>query len=161
MLLFLFAALAVTAEGATMYKWVDERGITHYSDNAPASQQKAQELREKPTSSDVIIKGAQPERKSWQEQEKEFQQRQEERKNAEAQEAARKKNESTEKQSNCKRAKDELSRLVATTPRIKLRGFVPLVDPDPETGNELETMNNAERSIRIKIAEEEIKRWCN
>lgn len=155
---FLVFALALTAESATMFKWVDKSGVTHYSDNPPAGQ-KTQELQVKPIPSNAIQKDSKPEAKSWQQQEREFQKRQNARRNAEAQEAARKKNESAEKQSNCKRAKNELARLMAIVPRIKLRGFVPLVEVEKD--NALETMNNAERSIRIHMAEEEIKKWCD
>jgi hypothetical protein len=37
-LLFLAAIVAVGAIGGTLYKWVDERGVTHYSDTPPPGQ---------------------------------------------------------------------------------------------------------------------------
>ena len=150
--------LAMAAIGATLYKWIDEKGVTHYSETPPPGG-KARELKVKPTPPDAGAEGSKPEAKSWQQQEKEFKQRQETREKAAAQEAERKKIESAGKQSNCKKAKDELAWLLTIEPRIKRRGFSPLTDP--ATGKEIETMNNAERITRIQLAEEEIKKWCN
>lgn len=70
-LVLLFLVVASLAAG--IYKWVDEKGVTHYSD-APPSTRKARELDIPSTPRD----GAQsqgPAAKSWQEQELEFRQR--------------------------------------------------------------------------------------
>ena len=74
---------AVTVMGADLYKWVDEEGVTHYSDT-PAGQQKAQKLDIKP----VLTPGpevAKPLPKTWQEQEQELQKHRAERERKERQ----------------------------------------------------------------------------
>ncbi len=68
---------AVTVFGAGVYKWVDEEGVTHYSD-VPTREKKARELDIKP----VLTPGpevAKPLPKTWQQQEQEFQKRRAER----------------------------------------------------------------------------------
>ena len=162
LLLFLVSVLAMATMGAVIYKWVDEKGVTHYSQTPPPNK-KAQELQVRPAAPDAGMEGSNPKAKSWQQKEKEFRQHQEDRERALAQEEARKKAESTEKQSNCKKAKDELTRLVSIAPMIKGRAGIVLLT-DPATGKKIKkevgTMDNAERSIRIQIAEEDIKKWC-
>lgn len=158
LLLLVVAMLAMVTIGATIYKWVDEQGVTHYSETPPPSR-KAKELPVQPAPPDAGMEGSKPEAKSWQQQEKEFKQRQEAREKTDTQEETRKDVESTERQSNCKKAKDELARLLATKPLVKKRDFVPL--RVPETGKAVETMNNAERSAGIERAEEEMEKWCN
>jgi type IV secretory pathway VirB10-like protein len=46
-LLLVLLPIATAILGATLYKWVDERGVTHYSETPPAKQ-KAQEIRIQP-----------------------------------------------------------------------------------------------------------------
>ena len=158
--LFLVPILAMATIGAVIYKWVDEKGVTQYT-QTPPPKKKAQEIQVRPATPDAGMEGSSPKAKSWQQDEIEFKQRREDRERAEAQEAARKKAESTEWQSNCKKSKDELARLLAIAPMIKGRHFVPSRDPAPGEKKWVGTMDNAERSIRIKTAEEDIKKWCN
>jgi hypothetical protein len=71
------ACLAPAAAGQQIYKWVDEKGATHYT-SAPPPGGKAQAIRADPASG---RSSAEP--KSWKEQEIEFRARQVERAEAE------------------------------------------------------------------------------
>lgn len=55
----LLLILAVVTAGATIYKWVDEKGVTHYSQTPPAKQ-KAQEIQAPPLPS-AATEGSKPE----------------------------------------------------------------------------------------------------
>lgn len=90
--LLILTLLPVVALGSTIFKWVDEKGVTHYSETKPTTQE-AREIRAQP-SSPAAAESGKPPRKSWQEQELEFQQRQIDRQQAtkkqeEKEEAAR------------------------------------------------------------------------
>lgn len=85
--LFLVLAWITCASwAASIYKWVDEKGITHFSEIPPTTQ-KAEEIRGPADPSAEA--GGKPPAKNWQEQETEFRKRQLDR-----QEAARKQEES-------------------------------------------------------------------
>ena len=72
LMLFLALLLGAAAFGATVYKWVDEHGVTHYSDQAPPKQD-AQKI-ETPTT--PATEGTEaPSGDSWREREEEFQER--------------------------------------------------------------------------------------
>ena len=66
---FAFAA----AMGGGIYKYVDEKGVTHYSDRPPGDR-KPIEIETPPPATEPA-----PEAKSWQDQEREFQQRRQQR----------------------------------------------------------------------------------
>ena len=75
LLLVITALIAAAAVGATMYKWVDEHGVTHYSD-APPAKQKPQRLEPQTTpASPATETTAPPSTKSWREKDEEFKQR--------------------------------------------------------------------------------------
>lgn len=153
----LILTLGIAVIGSAVYKWVDEEGVTHYSERPPSGR-KAKELPIKSVPSEVGEEGARTKPKSWQQQEQEFKQRQEIRGQAEAREDARIQAQAAEQASSCKKTREELAWLLTVKPKIKGREFVPLTDP--VTGKEVETMNNAERSTRIQSAEEAIEKWC-
>jgi len=73
-LLFLAALITAAAVAATMYKWVDEKGVTHYSD-APPPNQKSQRLDTQAAPPPTSTEGATPPGESWQKKEEEFKQR--------------------------------------------------------------------------------------
>jgi len=85
-LLLVLYLVTVGTLGATIYKWVDEKGITHYSETRPPKQ-KAQEIQVQPTPPAGAESGK-PAAKSSQEQELEFRKR-----HAERQEAAKRQEE--------------------------------------------------------------------
>ena len=58
LLLFVMLMLVVATIGATVYKWVDETGITHYS-NMPAPGNKAEKVNIAPPPSKEVIEEAQ------------------------------------------------------------------------------------------------------
>jgi Domain of unknown function (DUF4124) len=75
--MLLLAGLALAALASGIYKWVDEKGVTHYSD-APPPTQKAQEL-PMPSAPPRVPLAAQPAGKNWPEQELGFRKRHAER----------------------------------------------------------------------------------
>ena len=105
-IVLLSLALLPLAAAAQMYKWVDEKGVTHFSENPPADGTKATtvEPRVTPPSGPVAPpKGTNSE--SWRSQESEFKKRQIERgqrDQAEAREAA-------QKQERCDEARRKLA----------------------------------------------------
>ena len=70
----LLLILAVATVGATIYKWVDEKGVTHYSETPPPKQ-KAQKIQAPPPPPSTTTEGGKPAPKTWQEKEQEFQKR--------------------------------------------------------------------------------------
>jgi hypothetical protein len=87
--LILAAALAVSAQASaqTMYKWVDEKGVTHFSGDPPPEGTKGQKFEPKvtPPSSSVAPPVESPDK--WKGQEAEFRKRQVERSQQEAADA--------------------------------------------------------------------------
>ena len=121
----LACALAATVAHGAVYKWVDDQGVTHYSEKPPPGR-KAGQLRiqpPRPSSAPEAGAGA-PAAKSWQEKEAEFQQRRV------AEEQARMKREQQERRSaaeqrrNCILARQNLHALEEQRPvyRINERG---------------------------------------
>ena len=78
----------VAVIGAGIYKWVDEKGVTHYSETPPPAQQSQQVPIETPAQ--PAPRGEVPGTRTWQQLEQEFQQRRIERELAEKEEAAQK-----------------------------------------------------------------------
>jgi len=73
------AAFACAAGAQTMYKWVDEKGTTHFSESPPPDGKKATKVEPKvtPPSAPVAAPKSNPEK--WREQEADFRRRQLER----------------------------------------------------------------------------------
>jgi len=151
--------LSVTAAvGDTVYKWVDERGVTHYSQTPPPKQKpQTRELESSPPSQ--TTKGDRTVSDEWRENNAEFDRKWKERKKAEEAEAESAAKASSDRLAQCERARAELARLIATKPAIRGRPTISL--RDPKTGQEVELMNNAERTMRIHQAEDDIRKWCD
>ena len=80
-LLFALSFFALVAVGATLYKWQDDHGVTHYSETPP-SDRKAKAISLQPAP--PISSGENPPAtKSWQEKDIEFRKRRAERQEAE------------------------------------------------------------------------------
>ena len=80
-LLFALSFFALVAVGATLYKWQDDHGVTHYSETPP-SDRKAKAISLQPAP--PISSGENPpDTKSWQEKDIEFRKRRAERQEAE------------------------------------------------------------------------------
>ena len=73
------AAFVFTAGAQTMYKWVDEKGTTHFSEHPPPDGKKASKVEPKviPPSGDAAPRKEDP--KTWKAQDAEFRKRQIER----------------------------------------------------------------------------------
>lgn len=103
-LALLVLALCTPSWGA-LYKWVDDKGVTHYEETPPSGK-KAQELRvESPPPSGGNTNA--PANKDWQEQEREFLRRRLERKEAEEARNAEKM-QAEAKREKCQRAQRRL-----------------------------------------------------
>jgi len=107
------SGLDQTASGATIYKWVDEKGVTHYSESpSPQTKSKPIEVQTAPSTSDEKAGAAAG--KSLQEQELEFQERRKEREAALLKEERRRqavKMAESEKKRRCAEAKARLAYL--------------------------------------------------
>lgn len=145
-LLFLVLLLAAVALGATVYKWIDEKGVTHYSETPPAAERRARKIEVQPASSATADEGGKVEGKSWQQKEQEFQKRQAEREEArkqdEAAEAATRRDAKT-REERCAAAKQNLDTLRIQRPvyRIDEKGERVYLD-DPGRAAEIARMKN-------------------
>src|SRR5574337_548985 len=154
-LLLALLLAAIPAWGDTIYKWVDEGGVTHYSQTSPPGRQAREvQLPQAPPPAPAEA-GT---REEWRQRDAEFQQRWREKQAAEAQEQARRQREGAQQEERCHQAREQLSRLMASKPALKRRPTTSL--RDPATGAEVELMNNAERSRRIAQAEEDVRQYC-
>jgi Domain of unknown function (DUF4124) len=149
-LILIFSFLPVVAFGATMYKWQDEAGITHYAETPP-TKYKAKAIQLQPASPANAEK-ALPAEKTWQQQDLEFRKRRAERQEAEKRqeekEAAIKQEAATRKQ-NCKLAWQNLQTL-------RTRKAVYALDEKGEP----EYFDDARRSAEIEKAKQEIQLFC-
>ncbi len=141
------------------YKWVDERGVTHYSQTPPPNQPKTRQLEVESRPAPGAGDGRPAAAEKWREDAAAFQRRWDERKKAEEEEDRIRAEASADRQAQCDQARAELARLMATKPAIKGRPTISLADPD--TREEVQLMNNAERSEGIHRAESEIQRSCD
>jgi len=154
--------IAAAAVGATLYKWVDEKGVTHYTETPPAKQ-KAQEIRIQPPPPSGAVEGRPPQApvapaaegskaappKTWHEKaldaqrQREAAEQQEEREHALAQEIAQKRKE------RCLAAQQNLQALLTSRPvyHVNERGERVFID-------------DAKRAAEIARAKREIQSYC-
>ena len=93
-----------------MYKWVDEKGVTHFSEQPPPDGKKASKVEPKVTPPSSDATPARADAKTWREQETEFRKRQIERgQRDQAEERAR-----AERGDRCERAKRRIAFLTNT-----------------------------------------------
>ena len=74
-MLLLAAALASGPAAGAIYKWVDEKGVTQYSEKPPQGKKSAEVPIRSQSAAPVTPPGPQGGAKTWQEQEAEFRQR--------------------------------------------------------------------------------------
>ena len=76
-LLALALFVATSAADAAIYKWVDDKGVTHYSEQPPPGKKKPEPVPIRSQPAPATSQGTQgtADRKTWQQQEAEFQQR--------------------------------------------------------------------------------------
>lgn len=103
-LLLLLAGLPLAAPAQTIYKWVDEKGVTHFSETPPPDG-KATKVEVKPPGTEK------PRADNWREREIESRQRRTEREVAERNEAEARKRAEAERLQQCRRAQDALDAL--------------------------------------------------
>lgn len=103
--LCLFLVLLPAYAQAQVYKWVDEKGVTHYGERAPQGR-KTQEVKDK-LASPAAPAGAGASQPSWQDQEAEFRGRRIQAEQAEAKKQAQ----DTNLRKACIQARDELAQL--------------------------------------------------
>ena len=163
-MLLLLLPIAAAGLGATLYKWVDESGVTHYSETPPAKQ-KAQEIRiEPPPPTAPGAEGAKPAQappapaaegakappKTWQEKAAEAQKRREETEKKEEEERALAQEIAQERRRRCLAAQQNLHALLTDRPvyHINERGERVFID-------------DAKRAAEFARAKREIQSYCD
>lgn len=149
LLVLLLFFLAMAAVGATIYKWVDEKGVTHYSETPPPNQ-KAREIQTPPPSPATAGAGSP---KTWQEKEQEFQKRRVEREDAQKREEEQKaaaKREALARKQRCILARQNLHTLQIQRPVYQIN----------EKG-EREYVDDTKREAEIERMKKEIEIYCN
>jgi hypothetical protein len=134
-------ALAQSGGSATIYKWVDEKGVTHYSESPPrrgSPQQIELPRSPAPTNAQPVM----PE-KSWEQQDAEFRKRQIERERSEKTEAAKGQAVRTAEAMQKQRCADAKSRIAQL--QLQRRGPAPTVN---EKG-EIELWNYEQRGREL------------
>jgi len=137
-------ALACGNAGAALYKWVDEKGVTHYTEEPPPDR--------KATRIEIRSDGpaAKPEKtESWKEKEVEFHRRRLEKEREEETASAREKNAAAQRERNCLRARDALDTLTHGRPIYRVN----------EKGERV-YMEDAERDAETKRWRKEADTWC-
>ena len=138
--------LCVTPVHAELYKWVDEQGKIHYSDQPSGAKTKSESKLDIPNQSSASTSpgGA----KTWQEKDLEFKKRQ-----ASTSEKAEKEQKEAQdaktKRENCDKAKLNLA---------QLESIAPVYTFDPTTGRR--ALNDAQRTEAIASAKKSVTEWC-
>ena len=111
-LIALAAALAVAVPAAhAMYKWVDEKGVTHFSENPPPDGRKATKIEPKVTPPSEAAP-----KPDWKAREQKLRQQRLEREQREEYLKGKAHNEAAERKNRCLRAQRELAVLARQTP---------------------------------------------
>lgn len=141
-------ALAAFAAGAqTMYKWVDEKGTTHFSEHPPPDGKKAAKVEPKVTPpSSPATAAPKSDAQSWRAQEAEFRKRQVER----GQRDQAEQRERAERGQQCSEARRRLTSLQNTN----------LIYRDNEDGTR-SYLNEAQRESAITRQREAIREVCD
>jgi type IV secretory pathway VirB10-like protein len=147
-LLAAFLALALPA-GAAMYKWVDEKGVTHYSETPPpeGTQSKKIEIAPAPPSATT----ARPETADdWKARELQFRERRLKKQHAEADEKAKSEEDAERRKQRCLTARNKVDIL-------QHGGGVYHVD---ERGERV-YMGDEERGVEVLKWREAVKTYCD
>lgn len=142
--LFVFAA---PAGAERFYKWTDEQGNVHYTDEPPAEGE-YEEMRPDAAPPASEAAGAAERLEAWRARQKESAERRAERR-AEREEAAR---EQAVRQENCDRAREK-ARVLEQSNRILL--------PAEEEGDEPVRMSDDERLRQLEEAREQVAEFCD
>ena len=136
--------LACADAGAALYKWVDEKGVTHYTEEPPPDR--------KSTRIEIRSDGpaAPPEKaESWKDKEVELRRRRLEKERNDETSEARAKKEAAQRQRNCLRARDALDTLAPGHPVYQVN----------EKGERV-YMEDAQREEQVKRWRKEAETWC-
>ena len=143
----LLAALLVLASanaGAALYKWVDEKGVTHYTEEPPPDRKATKiEIR----NDGPAPKSEKPE--SWKDKEVEFRRRRLEKERSDDAADAQAKKAAAVRHQNCVRAQDALDTLAHGHPVYRVN----------EKGERV-YMEEAERDAETKRWRSEVDTWC-
>ncbi len=132
---------------AQLYKWVDEQGKVHYSDQPPSGKAKSESTLNIPTQPGAA--SSPDSSKSWQEKELDFQKRKTSAAEAEAKKQ-KAEQEAKTKRENCEKAKNQLS---------QLESIAPVYTYDEKVGRTY--LNEAQRAEAIAQARKSVAEWCN
>ena len=144
-LLLLLAGLALQANAqGGFYKWVDEKGVVHYSDKPPPGKAGGKMQVKPPPSPDKTQ--AAPRSRSWEEQLQDANERrfQEEKKQKETQQKAQ------EAEQKCLRARSALDSLKQERPLYRV-----------DQQGERVFMDDATRATETASARKSVQEWCN
>jgi hypothetical protein len=135
------------APGAGIYKWVDDKGVTHYSESPPEG--RASSTLKPPPAPPRGAVGA-PTPKTWQEKEQEFQRRRAERGETETKRETQETEDRVAKDRRCRIAQNRLQVLQTQRPvyRFNAKG-------------EREYYDDATRASEIGRVKDEIAATCN
>jgi hypothetical protein len=136
------ALLLAPACQAGVYKWVDEKGVTHYTEEPP----RGRSARSMSSPAPKPAETAPGETKSWQEKDAEFRVRQMEREQAEQ---AEKRN-LEKKQQACAEARDQLRRMEAA-------GYLYRLD---EKGERV-ALDDASQARSLEQARKRVQSYCS
>lgn len=150
-LLVVLLATAAAVLGATLYKWVDERGVTHYSETPPAKQ-KAQEIQIQPPPPSGVesTKPPQAPPKTWQQKALEAQLRRETAERQEEAEQARAREVERQRLERCLWARQTLHTLQMQRPVYQLNEY-----------GERVYIDDAKRAAEIERMKQRIQSNCN
>jgi hypothetical protein len=151
LLALLLFILANSALGATVYKWVDDQGGTHYGATPPPDR-KAEEIHPKSSAPAAGAGDAQHPQESWQDQEREFLRRRAQRKEDQWQKEqaeARAKQEEAARKESCIAARGNLQILRQGRPVYQL-----------DEKGERKYLTDAERKAQIEQSQRDIERYC-
>lgn len=147
LLLLILAVFALPAGADTFYKWTDEQGNVHYTDEPPAERD-YEEVRPATAPADSEAASAGERVRSWRARQEEAEAREAEQR-AERQESARAEEARRE---NCNRAREKV-RVLEQNTRILL--------PPEEEGGEPVRMNDDERLRQLDEAREQVAEFCD
>lgn len=147
LLLLILAVFALPAGAQTFYKWTDEQGNVHYTDEPPADGD-YEEVRPAAGPAASEAASASERMKAWRARQEEAEAREAER-SSERQEAARAEESRRE---NCNRAREKV-RVLEQNTRILL--------PPEEAGGEPVRMSDDERLRQLEEAREQVAEFCD
>lgn len=134
------------AHAQAMYKWIDEKGVTHYSHNPPPDS-KAQKIEVKPAGPPPRSPGS---TQSWKERELDARQKRLERQHEEDEQRGRSEEASAERKHRCERARRDLTVLEHLAPAYTL-----------DAQKQKVYLDDKDRPREIEETKERISRFCD